>query len=83
MRAFDPQRLYGRFDFWYVGVDAGDAALQSMLSLTSLGSDNQQTVKFIETDADSSFSIMNWASGVPGPLVGYRREVRVHPQRIL
>lgn len=42
-----------------VCVDAGDAALQSTLSLTSLGSDNQQTVAFIETDADSSFNILN------------------------
>jgi hypothetical protein len=81
-RAFDPQLLYDRFAFWYAFVDAGDAALQSMLSLTSFSGKNQHTATF-ETDADSSFNMLNWAIGVVGPLVGYRREVRVHPRRIL
>lgn len=63
MRVFDPQWLYDRFAFWYAVVDAVNAALPSMLSLTRFGSDNQQTTTFIEADADSSFNMLNWVIG--------------------
>jgi hypothetical protein len=36
--------MIGLLSVWKFCVDAGDAALQSMLSLANLGSDNQQTV---------------------------------------
>ncbi|KAJ0138062.1 Uncharacterized protein HZ326_18994 [Fusarium oxysporum f. sp. albedinis] len=66
MRVFDPQWLYDRFAFWYAVVDAVDAALPSMLSLTRFGTDNQQTTTFIEADADSSFNMLNWVIGGSG-----------------